>query len=132
MATQAQYAATPKLGIGQVSVANTNRDGTGTIGTVFTAGVSGSRVDTIAVKATGTTTAGTVRLFIHDGTDARLLTELLVVAVTPSATIPTWEVQLNASTMSQLLPFALPTGYSLRASTEKAETFNVMAFGGDF
>lgn len=132
MAEKAQYAATPKVGVGQISTANTNRDGTGMIGTVFTAGVSGSRVDTIAVKATGTTTAGTVRLFIHDGTNARLLTELPVVAVTPSATIPTWEAQLNASTMSQLLPFALPTGYSLRASTEKAETFNVMAFGGDF
>ena len=132
MADKAQYAATPKIGIGQISTANTNRDGTGTIGTVFTAGVSGSRVDTIAVKATGTTTAGTVRLFIHDGVNARLLTELPVVAVTPSATIPTWEVQLNASTMSQLLPFALPTGYSLRASTEKAETFNLIAFGGDF
>ena len=132
MADKAQYAATPKIGIGQISTANTNRDGTGTIGTILTAGASGSRVDTIAVKATGTTTAGTVRLFIHDGVNARLLTELPVVAVTPSATLPAWEVQLNASTMSQLLPFALPTGYSLQASTEKAETFNLIAFGGDF
>ena len=132
MADKAQYAATPKIGIGKISTANTNRDGTGTIGTILTAGASGSRVDAIAVKATGTTTAGTVRLFIHDGVNARLLTELPVVAVTPSATIPTWEVQLNASTMAQLLPFALPTGYSLQASTEKAETFNLITFGGDF
>lgn len=132
MADKAQYAATPKIGIGQISTANTNRDGTGTIRTILTAGASGSRVDAIVVKATGTTTAGTVRLFIHDGVNARLLTELPVVAVTPSATLPAWEVQLNASTMSQLLPFALPTGYSLWASTEKAETFNLIAFGGDF
>lgn len=132
MATQAQYAATPRCGVGQIRTANTKRDGTGTIDTVLTAGASGSRVDAIVVKATGTTTAGTVRLFIHNGTNAQLLTELPVVAVTPSATLPAWEVQLNASTMSQLLPFALPTGYSLRAGTEKAETFNVMAFGGDF
>ena len=132
MADKAQYAATPKIGIGQISTANTNRDGTGTIGTILTAGASGSRVDAIVVKATDTTTAGTVRLFIHDGVNARLLTELPVVAVTPSATLPAWGVQLNGSTMSQLLPFALPTGYSLRASTEKAETFNLIAFGGDF
>ena len=132
MATQAQYAAAPRCGVGQVSVANTNRNGTGTIGTVFTAGASGSRIDAIDIKAVNTTTAGMIRLFIHDGVNASLLTELPVVAVTPSATIPTWEVQLNASTMSQLLPFALPTGYSLRASTEKAETFNLIAFGGDF
>ena len=132
MATQAQYAATPKCGIGQVSVANTNRDGTGAIGAVFMAGASGSRIDAINIKATGTTTAGMIRLFIHNGTDTRLLTELPVTAITPSATLPTWEAQLNTNTMSQVLPIILPTGYSLRAATEKAETFNVTCFGGDF
>ena len=132
MATQAQYAATPKCGVGQVSVANTNRDGTGTIATIFTAGASGSRIDAIDLKAVGTTTAGMLRLFIHDGTDARLLTEVSVVAVTPSATLPAWEAQLNTNSMSQILPIVLPTGYSLCAATNNAETFNIIALGGDF
>ena len=132
MATQAQYAATPKCGVGQVSVANTNRDGTGTIATIFTAGANGSRIDAIDLKAVGTTTAGMLRLFIHDGVNARLLTELPVTAVTPSATLPSWEAQMNVNTMTQVLPLVLPTGYSLRASTEKAETFNIIALGGDF
>ena len=132
MADKAQYAATPKVGVGQISTANTNRDGTGTIGTVFTAGASGSRIDAIDLKATGTTTAGMIRLFIHDGAGARLLTELPVVAVTPSATLPSWEAQLNTNSMSQILPLVLPTGYSLRAATNNAETFNVIALGGDF
>ena len=132
MAAQAQYAATPKCGIGQVSTANTARDGTGTIATIFTAGANGSRIDAIDIKAVGTTTAGMIRLFIHDGTNARLLTEIPVTALTPSATLPSWEAQLNTNSMSQVLPIILPTNYSLRASTNNAETFNVLAFGGDF
>lgn len=132
MASTPAYAATPKIGIGQISTANTNRDGTGTIGTVFTAGSSGSRIDAIDIKATGTTTSGMIRLFIHNGTTAYLLTEVPVIAVTPSGTLPAWEVQLNTNSMSQVLPILLPTGYSLRASTNNAETFNVAALGGDF
>lgn len=132
MSTSAQYASTPKCGVGQVSVANTNRDGTGTIGTIFTAGASGSRIDAIDLKAVGTTTAGMIRLFIHDGANARLLTEVPVIAITPSGTLPSWETQLNTNTMTQVLPLILPTGYSLRASTHNAETFNVIAIGGDF
>jgi hypothetical protein len=132
MATQAQYASVPKVGVGQISTANTNRDGTGTIGTVFTAGSNGSRIDMIDVQATATTTSGMIRLFVHDGTTAFLVAELPVVAVTPSATNPAYSQQLNTNTMTQFLPIVLPTGYSLRASTNNAEAFNVIAFGGDF
>lgn len=132
MSTSAQYASTPKCGVGQVSVANTNRDGTGTIVTVFSAGASGSRIDAIDLKAVGTTTAGMIRLFIHDGANARLLTEVPVIAITPSGTLPSWETQLNTNTMTQVLPLVLPTGYSLHAATNNAETFNLLAFGGDF
>jgi len=132
MAASAQYASTPKVGVGQISTANTNRDGTGTIGTVFTAGSSGSRIDMIDIQATGTTTAGMVRLFLHNGTTAFLLAEVPVVAVTPSGTIPAFSAQLNSNTMTQILPIVIPTGWSLRASTHNAEAFNVIALGGDF
>jgi hypothetical protein len=132
MANQAQYASVPKVGVGQISTANTARDGTGTIGTVFTAGSNGSRIDMIDVQATATTTAGMVRLFVHDGTNAYLVAELPVVATTPSGTNPSYSQQLNTNTMTQFLPIVLPTGWSLRASTNNAEAFNVIAFGGDF
>lgn len=132
MATQAQYASVPKIGIGTISTANTNRDGTGTIGTVFTAGSSGSRIDAIDLQATATTTAGMIRLFIHDGTTAHLINEIPVSAITPSGTLPAWSAQLNTNTMTQILPIVLPTGYSLRAATNNAESFKVIALGGDF
>lgn len=132
MANQPQYVGVAKVGSAQISTANTNLDGTGTIETVFTAGTSGSRIDAINLKAVGTTTAGMVRLFIHDGTNARLFAELPVISLTPGASTPAFEAQLNTNTFTQVLPLILPTGFSLRASTHNAETFNVIAVGGDF
>lgn len=132
MATTPAYAATPKNGMAVISVANTGRDGTGTIGTIFSAGASGSRIDKIIIKAQGTTTAGMVRLFIHDGSNARLIDEVLVQAITPSATVQSFQVVLAANQITVELPIILPNGYSLRASTHNAESFNVIAMGGDF
>ncbi len=127
MAVQAQYASTPRAALGQVSTANTARDGTGTLGTIFTAGSSGSRVDDILIVATGTTTAGMVRLFVHDGTNARLWAEVPVTAVTPSGTVAAF----TSTLLNQAL--ILPNGWSLRASTHNAETFNVIVDrAGDF
>jgi hypothetical protein len=132
MSTTANYAGTPRIGAAAIATANTNKDGTGTIGTIFTAGASGSRIDAISLKATVTTTAGAIRLFIYDGSNYFLLTEIPVTAQTSSATSPAWEAQLNTNTMTQFLPIILPTGHSLRASTNNAENFNVLAIGGDF
>ena len=129
---QQNYAAVPRLAVGQVSVANANRDGTGTLATIMTAGASGSRIDAIYLKAVGTTTAGMIRLFVHDGTNARLITEVPVIAVTPGASTPSWEAQLKTNSLSQVLPILLQSGQSLRASTQQGEVFNVMAQGGDF
>ena len=127
MATSAQYAATVRTAQGQVSTANTNRDGTGTIATIFTAGSSGSRIDDVYIVATGTTTANVVRLFVHDGTNARLWRETLVPAITPSTTVSVF----NAALLSQGL--ILASGWSLRASTNNAETYNILVTrAGDF
>ena len=127
MSTSAQYAATPRSALGQVSTANTNRDGTGTLASVLTAGSSGSRIDDIYITATGTTTAGVVRLFLFDGTNNRLWQEILVTAVTPSTTQQVW----NYTLLNQAL--ILPVNYILKASTNNAETFNInVTRAGDF
>lgn len=127
MSINANYAATPRAAVAQISTANTNRDGTGTIVTVLTAGASGSRVDDITVIATGTTTAGMVRLFINDGSNTRLLLEIPVTAAVPSGTVQAFTYTL----LNQAL--LLPNGYSLRAATNNAETFNVhVTRAGDF
>lgn len=130
MASTPQFAATPKVGIAAISTANTNRDGTGTIDTVFSAGASGSRIDAVTIKATGTTTAGMVRLFVDSGATAYLFAELPVLAITPASTLPAFEATVSAAN-SPAFPLTLPTGYSLCASTHNAESFNILAQGGD-
>lgn len=114
-------------GLVQISTANTNRDGTGTMGTLLTGGANGTRVDRILVKAAVTTTAGMIRIFVHDGTNSRLYREIAVSAVTASATVAAWEGELLTPDLY------LPTSsHQLRVSTEKAETFNLYAFGGAY
>jgi len=127
MATAAQYAATVQNAQAQISTANTNRNGTGTIATVMTGATNGTRIDDISIVATGTTTAGVVRLFISDGTNVRLWQEILVSAITPSTTVQVWSYTL----LNQAL--LLESGWSLQASTNNAETFNVIVTrAGDF
>ena len=127
MSISAQYASTPNAASVLVSTANTNRDGTGTLATVFTAGASGSRIDDIVVVAIGTTTAGMVRLYLHNGTSAFLIAEIPVTAITPSATVAAFTAVLRNQAI------VIPTGWTLRASTHNAESFHVtVTRGGDF
>lgn len=108
----------------QISTANTNRDGTGAMGTLLTGATNGSLVRQVSIKATGTTTAGIIRFFLEkSGGSKRLVGELPVAAVTPSSSVPTFETAWYPTN------FRLQNGDILYASTEKAETFNVTLFG---
>lgn len=119
-------------GVANIATANTNRDGTGTIGSVLVADADGTRIDHIDIEATGTTTAGVVRLFItlDSGPTSRLWREILVGAITPSATVAAFFQSIDCSLPGNAL--VLPTGYSLRASTHNAEGFCIHAFGSHF
>jgi hypothetical protein len=126
MASSPQYVGTAKSPSVAISAANTNRDGTtGTYGTVMTAGASGSRVDRINITASGaSTTAGMIRLFLGSA----LIKEVPVIAITPSATQPAWSTEVVFDNGLVLQASAV-----LKASTEKAEAFNVtVVSGGDF
>lgn len=125
MASQPQYIGTPKSPSVTISTANTNRDGaTGAYGTLMTAGASGSRVDRINITATGTTTAGMVRLFVGTA----MIKEIPIIAITPSATQPAFSAELVLDN-----GLVLQSGAVLKASTEKAESFNLTVLsGGDF
>lgn len=136
MSTTANYASTPKNTGAEISTANTARDGTGTSGTVYTAGASGSRIDSIIIQATNTTTAGMIRFFISidSGTTKRLIGEVPVVAITAAATTPVFQTVLtsqNSAFMQNGL--VLQANAILYASTNNAESFNVVVVNaGDF
>jgi hypothetical protein len=125
------FTLTPVFGQARISTANTNRDGTGTLGSVLTGGTDGTRVDRIIITATATTTAGMVRLFIDASGSVRAWREVPVTAITPSATVAAFTATiLTPEAQSPLL--VLPPNYILKAGTHNAESFDVVAQGGNF
>ena len=126
MATTPNFASTVRASAVVISTAETSRTAPTNVGTVFTAGAAGSRVDEVRINSTGTSTAGAVRLFVYNGTTYYLLQEVMVTATTPSTTTSVFQYVL---TYNNLL---LPSGWSLRATTNNAESFAVIALGGDF
>lgn len=111
-----------------ISTANTGRDGTGTLGTVMTAGANGSAITRVDVVAPGTTTAGMVRLFLDNGSAKFLIKEIAITAITPSASLPGFADSWTPGGDG----LCLPTGWSLKASTHNAESFNVAAHYGNY
>ncbi len=127
MSINANYVATPKSPAILISTANTARDGSGTILSLYVAPASGARVDDISIQAIGTTTQGMIRLFLHNAVSAFLIKEIPVQAITPSATNASFGVLLTD------LGIVLQSTHSLRVSTEKGESFHVVVTrGGDF
>lgn len=127
MSLTPEFATLANLGGVLISVANTNRDGTGTMGTVVSAtSAKGARLRGVHIIAQGVTAAGMVRLFLHDGSNAHFWAEVPVRAVTPSASDEAFAEHLNEITNPELFPIVLPNGWSLRASTHNAESFRVV------
>src|SRR4051794_30627293 len=123
MATEPAFASTPRCEIAQIATANTNRDGTGTIGTVATGVAAGTKIEEVHIHATVTTTAGMVRLYLSNdgGTTWRLFDEVVVSAITVAAGTAGFDA---VKTYSNLV--LRDASAKLGASTHNAETFNVV------
>lgn len=116
-----------------LSTANTAKDGTGTVATVFTAGADGAYVHKLAARALGTNVATVLRVFINNGAvnstaaNNSLVAELALPATTLSevAAQPPYELPLN---------MALPAGYRLLCTlgTAVAAGYDLTAFGGSY
>lgn len=116
----------------RIATANTNRDGTGTLGDVCIGGTNGTRIDRIVIEAIGTSTAGMVRLYINDGaSNTRLWQEVSVAAITPSGTVQAFRAVIQSPDFQAPL-LVLPATYILRASTVAAESFDVISHCGDY
>lgn len=123
------FGLTQHVSLGELSVANTNRDGTGTVVDVFEATAFGSRPRAIKIVAKSTTTAGLVNLFIHNGTAWKFWTQVVVVAKVPSATVTAFEAYVDPDELELL---DLQTGWKIGAAPTQSETFNVIATGMDY
>lgn len=124
---------TPKIEFGTLTTANNVYDGTGTVVTLFTAGLNGAKVDYIKARAKGTNVATVVRFFINNGGDTTvasnnsLFMERALSATTTSATAETadWVIPMNVT---------LPAGYKITAvlGTTVAAGWQFTSVGGDY
>jgi len=123
MAEETQY--TANTGTVSISTANTALDGSGTLGLVLTAASNGTLIKSVFIKAITDVTEGMVRLFIDDNNGTKLLIrEIDVPAITKASINKAFEAHVE-------LDYFLKAGYMLKASTQVANTFNVIAEGLD-
>jgi hypothetical protein len=133
MATSAQYASTPVFGSVNLTGSDTSLTAPVTIGSILTAGASGTRIDYIEIQGVATTVAGLVNLFVYDGTNYILWQQVPVQAVTSSTTAPAFTLALSSNGNANIMPLNLPTGYSLRAAISVAQTgLRITAYGGNY
>lgn len=117
-----------------LTAANTAKDGTGTVLTVFTAdATNGGYVREMRFRAAGTNVATVARVFQNNGsTNATPANNILIAEITLSATT----LSEVASLVDYLLPlgFALPAGYKLNVAlgTAVAAGYYISVFGGKY
>jgi hypothetical protein len=126
MATSPAFAVTPRIASVNIATANTSRDGSGAVATLITGAATGTRIAEIVIKARVTTTAGQVRVFLHDGSSFFALDEIAVAAAAVSASVQSTRVSVVYNNL--ILPSA---SWSIRVSTHNAESIDVTALGAD-
>ena len=116
------------------TAANTAKDGTGTVNTVFTANaLNGSYLQKLIVRPLGTNVASVLRVFLNNGaTNATaannvLIAELGLVATTNTevAAIAGYELPIN-------LPLSPGDKINVTLGTAVAGGYAVSAHGGDY
>lgn len=115
-----------------ITAANTAKDGTGTVSTVFTADATeGSFVFEIRARPTGTNAASVLRIFINNGlTNATVANNVLIHEVSlPSTTLT--EVAAQSSVVVTL-NILMNAGFKLNCTlgTAVAAGWALSAFGG--
>lgn len=107
-----------------LTTANTsipNGGGNPPFASLVTGSTAGKIIDEITISATNTTTAGMIRMYVFDGTDARLHSQIPVSAVTPAANTPTW------NTVIRPLNLKLHANQEIRFTTQNSESFHLTA-----
>ena len=128
------FPVTPRVTWVAVSGSNALMDGTGTVNTVFTAQVSGSRLDYVIAIATGSNNATVARFFLNNGGVGSAAANNALIYET---TLPTTAYSNAVPTGPQInIPFnmSLPSGSRLNVSLSTAVSggWEFTAFGGDY
>jgi hypothetical protein len=124
------YPGTIRSAVAKTSAANTGRDGSGTVVSLFTAGALGSLVSRVGVingtAIGGGSTAGVARLFRTTGGVSQLIDEVALPTASPTASVVGTRVQFNRTNIQ------LISGESLSVATSVADPTDYEAEGGDY
>lgn len=128
---------------GNITTANTAKDGTGTVNLLVTAGALGARIDQIKVRAKGTNVATVMRFFVNNGADPTIATnntlvhETTIAATTLSevAAVADNDITIIKNTTETACPIPyLPATYRLYVTigTAVAAGVQATAWYGDY
>ena len=122
---------------GPLKTANTAKDGTGTVLTIFTAdATNGGRVDRISARAMGTYTASVLRVFVNNGSaNSTIANNTPITEVTlPATTLSEVAALADVTISGTPFPLVLPPGYKLLVTigTTVAAGVRVTAYGGAY
>ena len=129
---------TPNVGTGTwstLTTANTAKDGTGTIVTIFTAGADTAYIDSVKWMPLGTNTASVGRVFLNNGlTNATPANNMLLADISLPATTNSEIAAISTAAMTVSLKMGIPAGYKLNVTigTTVAAGWNAIAIGGDY
>jgi hypothetical protein len=126
------FTLTPVMGWTQISTANTNRDGTGTTGSMIAGNTNGTRISRIRIQSSGSqVNNGMVRIFVQlpSASPVMLYDEVAVPATVVSASAVGFDYTIEYLGERALV---LPSTAKLLASTTTTDPFNVFAEGGDY
>jgi hypothetical protein len=133
MALDPQYTTTPNISADTKTTANNVYDGTGTVGTAFTAGANGSFIGFIKLKPLGTNVASVARFWINNGlTNATAANNYLIAEMS----LPATTASANASLVEVTIPlqFAIEPAYKINFAlgTTVAAGWQATVVGGDY
>jgi hypothetical protein len=124
----------PQINWGTISAANTAKDGTGTVVTVFTANATnGGYVAMLVARALGTNVVTVMRVFVNNGsTNTTAANNSLIYEITLPATTLSEVAQLAAIDLP--IQFPLPAGYKINVTlgTAVSAGYQVTVIGGDY
>lgn len=117
-----------------ITAANTAKDGTGTVDTVFTAdATNGSYLQKLVVRPRGTNVASVMRVFLNNGSsNATAANNALIGEVSLIATVNTETAAIAGTELPLNIP--VPPGYRVTVTlgTAVAGGYVVTAMGGDY
>lgn len=87
---------------------------------------NGTRIDRISVKASATTVATNLFVWIYNGTTSYLFDEIDVTVVTATNTVDSFTIYKDYSYLS------LPPTYQLYVSVSVQQNLNIFALGGQY